>query len=99
MEEQEKKIIINQKYIIELDRLNYILYKSAISKKSGKSYLKALGYYPTMEKVIVACRNEMAMDELCKLDSPTMDDALSAIVRCTNHLEALVKSNFKGVEI
>lgn len=99
MEEQEKRIIVNQKYVIGLDRQNYILYKSVISKKNGKSKLKALGYYPTMEKVIVACRNEMATDELYKLDSPTMDDALSAIVRCTNHLEALVKSNFKGVEI
>lgn len=99
MEEQEKKIIINQKYAIGFDRLNYILYKTVISKKNGKSKLKALGFYPTMEKAIVACRNEMAMDELYKLDSPTMDDALAAIVRCTNHLEALVKSNFEGVAV
>lgn len=99
MEEQEKKIIINQKYSIGFDRLNYILYKTVVSKKNGKSKLKALGYYPTMEKAMVACRNEMSMDELSKMVSPTMDDALAIIVRCTNHLEAIVKHNFEGVTV
>ena len=97
MAEQESRIEINQKYVIGIDQMNHTLYQQMFSKKKNKEYLKAIGYYPTMEKAMLRCRDEMFKDELFKKDTWTLDDAIALLVRVTNHLEAIVKHNFKGV--
>lgn len=96
MGNRETMVKINYKYVVTMDSMNYTLQVVTTNKK-GNENMRIIGHYPSMEKAIVSCRNEMAKDELFKSDSWTMDDALAVIVRCTNHLQAIVKSNFKGV--
>ena len=98
MADKETRIMINPSYEIGFDNYNHTLYKAVKSKK-GKDYMKAVGYYPSMEKAMVACRNDMAKDSLYKADVWTLDDALAVFVRTTNHLEAIVKHNFEGVTV
>ena len=38
------RIIIDEKYFIETDRLNYILKEKCIAKKSGKEIYRTVGY-------------------------------------------------------
>ena len=42
------RIIIDEKYFIETDRLNYILKEKCIAKKSGKEIYRTVGYYGSM---------------------------------------------------
>lgn len=43
------KIIIDENYLIETDRLNYILKRRCLSKKTGKEIGRVIGYYGSLD--------------------------------------------------
>lgn len=46
------RIIIDEKYFIETDRLNYILREKYISKKNGREVEHTVGYYGSMKALV-----------------------------------------------
>lgn len=80
------RIIIDEKYFIETDRLNYILKEKCIAKKSGKEIDRTVGYYGSMTALA-----ERYLEERQKA---IMDDST---VNLDEYVKLVEESNQKAV--
>ena len=80
------RIIIDEKYFIETDRLNYILKEKCIAKKSGKEIYHTVGYYGSMTALA-----ERYLEERQKA---IMDDST---VNLDEYVKLVEESNQKAV--
>ena len=74
----EKMIIINEKYYIKTDPLNYVLYKTndKINEKTGKKMTDALiGYYPNLSCVMDKIIN-LETNNYCSEDNVHLSDVI-----------------------
>lgn len=80
------RIIIDEKYFIETDRLNYILREKYISKKNGREAEHTVGYYGSMTALA-----ERYLEERQKA---IMDDST---VNLDEYVKLVEESNQKAV--
>jgi hypothetical protein len=75
-------ITIDENYMIDVDKYNYILVKNEHRlDKKGNEVFKTIGYYPSIECAIFACAEQYDRANLCNKNKTLYDAA--CIIRNT----------------
>ena len=92
------RILLFHGYEILVDSLNYSLVINTGRKtKDGDPVYRHISFHGTLEKALAACKKDMARREIMSVESATLGEAISVIVRSNNRFEALLKNCFEGV--
>ena len=86
MQKRSNRIILDDKYYIEVDPLNWILKKR---RNSPKSQSKVLGYYSTLENALCAYKDEATKKACLEHDTEIY---IRKAIKLLNETKNLVKS-------
>lgn len=86
-------IQIDKKYFIEADEysINAYKYTGKISDKTGEKIKKNIGYYPTLESAIEACRKDAIQSHVAEKKAESLAEAVKEVKKITKHFEELLQ--------
>lgn len=94
------RIKISNGYEIVVDSTNYMLvFNTGTKDKDGNDNIKYLSYHGSLDKALLAFRNEIVRKNLIDAQVDNIDDAVSVIVRANNHYASLIQNAFEGVAV
>ena len=97
--EVRTRIILFDGFEILHDSMNYtVAYNTGKKDKDGSIKYKYLSYNGTLESALIACRKKYISRQIRMHDVMPLEEAISIIVRSTNHFESLIKEAFNGAK-